>query len=131
MTDLHRILFLAHFRDIDHESNTIDLFNKIKNFFIVDGTESKSKDELLQTILDSSEVWDALNEDDRVAPKKIVEDYKNGVAYQAPPSVEDTKKKLATGIGALFKKKTEAVAVPNFLEHVNDSIIERAKIRLT
>ena len=81
MTDLHRLLFLAHFRDIDHESNTIDLINKIKNLFIVDGTESKSKDELLQSILDSSEVWEVLCEDVRAAPKKIVEDYKNGVAY--------------------------------------------------
>ena len=47
-----------------------------------------------------------------------MEDYKNGVPFQAPPTEEEvlkTKKTLASGIGAFFKSKQPASAVPDFI----------------
>lgn len=55
--------------------------------------------------------------DDEVV--KIVEDYKNGVDFKAPPTEEEvlkTKKTLASGIGAFFNKKEAKADIPDFLE---------------
>ena len=66
---------------------------------------------------------------------KIIEDYKNGVEFQAPPTEEEvlkTKKTLASGIGAFFKAKQAAAAVPNFLEMftADDEDVNRATERI-
>ena len=93
----------------------------------LDLSEQKTEQELLQILLDSKD--DLSDMDDDVT--KIIEDYKNGVEFQAPPTEEEvlkTQKTLASGIGAFFKAKQAAAAVPNFLEMftANESDVERA-----
>ena len=97
----------------------------------LDLSEQKTEQELLQILLDSKD--DISEMDDDVT--KIIEDYKNGVEFQAPPTEEEvlkTKKTLASGIGAFFKAKQAAAAVPNFLEMftANESDVERAQERI-
>ena len=86
-----------------------------KKLINLDLSEQKSEQELLQILIDAEDEFSGMDDD----VTKIIEDYKNGVEFQAPPTqrdVEKTKKTLASGIGAFFKAKQAAATVPNFVE---------------
>ena len=94
---------------------------------LLGSTEKKSEQELLQLILDSCD--DMSDKADSL--QQNVEDYKNGVPFQAPPTEEQvlkTKKTLSSGIGAFFKSKQPASAVPDFMSIfiADDKAIDRA-----
>lgn len=95
--------------------------------------EGKTVAELMDVLLAT---WD--NEDsedvfgDKDLWKPVMEDVKNGVAFQMPPSqekVEETQAKVAGAIGAMFKSKQPAAAIPNFTEMFTtcEEALEKAK----